>query len=729
MSNLTIVDLLQTVLATGVFLLLMVPPGFLFGWTLDLMRFRSRSTTEQLLWTFALSTPLDLVVANVPGRFLPAYATLGFFALLDAAAVALAVRLLRQGRFARLELDRRAKLVVACLLGGVVYLWLAGMPLQIGNHLFEPAFASDWEIRLPLIRAAAQNGVPPHNPFFTFGQVSPPIRYYYYWFSVCAQVVRLAHTGARATLIASAVYSGLCAVATLFLCLKYMERPDGRLRQRCLLLLGLLLVLGLDVLPSLLGLALWHIRLRAEIEWWLPDRSPGLISAMLYAPHHVAGAACGLLQLLLLSSLLEEPEEPGRRRVVTVGIAVGIVFAGMVGTSTYITMFFGLTSAVLGVICLARRNLRLPAALVLAAVLSLAASIPYLHELTAKTVIAPGTPAGRHLLSFALRDREYARWTVIDLAYRLHRSPPWGRARHLWRGLVILACYLSETGFYLVAVAVQFWREFRSGRSTTPQAKVLWLLAGCVGFFFFAVTSAPVQIVNDLGVHAGLILRIVLMLWAAQVLAWYFAERHRRSWLPWQWRVIRLATVLLVLGLVSSAWQIVVERSYTMLLDAHWVPAAPPFPHARQLSRIYNDVHAAQARLGEILPEDAVIQSNPRGEYQTIFRLYQTRRQAAGDMSCEGAFGGDPALCRSFVLDLLKLFGTRPPMYLELPSVKATAADMSEQAMAALCSRVGIEAMLVSSADPVWYQPHSWVWRGNLLYSNAHVRVLRCPVS
>ncbi len=728
--TLTLSELLQSCAATLAILLLVIPTGFVLGWFSDVLNFRLRSATEQLLWSVTLSLPTGLVIANILGRYLPRYGTLSVFFLLDLLCAALLVRQRARRSGKGFALDRQARIVLIALLVAMVYILLAGLPIRFHHRLFEPVFSSDWEIRLPLIQASVRDGVPPHNPFFTYRGQSPSMRYYYYWYSLCAQVIHLLHTGPRAALLASSVYALLSIVATFFLYLKYMVHSSAPLRRRCVLLLGLCCVLGLDVIPSTLGLRFFHVHLLPEIEWWAQDRSPGLPGAIVYAPHHIAGAACGFLAFLLLSVLGESEQPIPWRTALKHGALVAVVFAALAGTSTFICMFFAVACTVLCLDRLRRGDPRTLSALVLAGVLSVLVSLPYLNELRARTVAPTDHAAAKHLLQLRLRDLDFGH-SVVDRTSMgiLHRERPSGLARLLLRAPIIPVLYLSELGFYVFVVILQFRYDFRSGRPPSAVARAMWILAGSIGVFFFFINSAPVQGINDLGLQAGVVLRLVFVIWGAQVLAWYLAERQHRVWTPRQQWSIRIATAFLILGALMTVWQVTVERIYLALVDRGTVPVSFPFPQAQHIATVYNDIYEAQHGAAHLLPRDAVVQSNPLSRFQTIFRLYQERRQAAGDISCEGAFGGDPAVCQGMVPSILKLYGVhRKPPEGALPPV-ADPADMTPAAMDFVCRQDGIAAMMASRFDPVWYRQQSWVWRGELLYANRSVRVIRCPAA
>ena len=310
---------------------------------------------------------------------------------------------------------------------------------------------------------------------------------------------------------------------------------------------------------------------------------------------------------------------------------------------------------------------------------------------------------------------------------RLHRPAPKSILRFLYRLPLFPLLWLSEFGFFLFVIVLQFRRDFRSGYTPAFTERALWVLAGSLGFFFFFVNSTPIQGVNDLGFQAGLVLRLLYIIWGAQILARFFDPKQRQAWQAEHPLLLRTAVLFLILGASLTVWQVINERFYLVLVNRGTIPNAFPFPRAPHIATVYNDIYEAQEAAGRLLPSNATIQSDPVGRYQTLFSLYQQRPEAAGDTSCEGAFGGDYRLCQSFLVPILRLYGTREKLDNETILPFSTPDDRHLNAFAAVCTQAGISAMLASRLDPVWYQPDSWVWQGNLLYSNNTVRLIRCP--
>ena len=116
--------------------------------------------------------------------------------------------------------------------------------LQIGHRLYVNYVAYDHSVRVPFVEAAARTGVPPLNPFYGLGKI-PVLRYFYYWYVVCALPMRLFGLSAKACLDASVFWSGLGLASIIPLFLKYVLGETDNLRSKSVIGIALLTVTGL----------------------------------------------------------------------------------------------------------------------------------------------------------------------------------------------------------------------------------------------------------------------------------------------------------------------------------------------------------------------------------------------------------------------------------------------------------------------------------------------------
>lgn len=732
--NYTAYDLLTSMLsmlAFGVFLLPL--PYLLLRWT-DVVEFRSRSAPERILWVTGLSIPFSLFMSSIVGRVIAPGVLLGFYiAAAVIAAVLLLPRLWQEREKAAKQLRLMLPILLA-LLAFMTYVLIITCSVQIHAHLYESVNFSDWSVRLPMVGGALRNGVPPGNPFFTVHGQPQPARYYYYWYVLCAAVGRPLHLPARACLAGSVLWSGLALIATLFLVLRHLLGFRPRDTRRYLWPLLLCCVMGLDVIMTFLGYSLKPPAIFPDIEWWLDDRIPSFLGAVIFAPHHIGGLVCCTMAFLTLF-LTREPGATHttnlhrwRSRTLAV-VTAGVCFAACAGDSTFIALCFIFVGIIYALDLIRHARWAELAILCASGLFAALVSIPYLRELTLST---PGVPAQHHqILEFALRNRREKEHFAGELVYK---APP--ILSDILYATISPLLVPVQFGFFLLPLCMRVvfdYRRLRAGQRFSDGERLLWAIflgAAIPGFFF---SSAPAG-VNDLGRHAGLILRLVLVAWSVPLL-WPYVERLRRheSLSLVHPFISRFAVVLFGIGLVSQFWQITVSRGL-MLFLAHHPKVMPAAPIAQE-----NDVGARFFQLrqgldavGSRLPANAIIQSNMTGPFQTLVMLYSSHPFAAGDISCESAFGGDTRLCKPMVSELHDLYYTSPAIPFSAhvpyrinprPDVQHATVKAFEQA----CRDEDLAAVVVQNSDIVWTVPTSWVWQLTPIYTNSLVRIFGCP--
>ena len=744
----TLLDWRTSLLATVCFAPLLLTPGLLLLFATGTF-FSIQSRAERLLWALVLSLPVSLVLTAIVPRAFHLFSLLPLLLLPVLLLIALLVLSTLRLRSSKLHLSQSRPLasfsrsaIIALLAMALLLVYILGAtsPLQSGHTLFESVVAADWSVRIPLVAASIRHGVPPGNPFFTFNTQPQPSRYYFYWYSLVAAVCRLGALPARAGLTASVVWAAFALVAMLFLALKHLAPRDGPLRRYCLLSLSLCCVMGIDILPALAGLLTRPIHLYPEIEWWHADRIPSFLGAILFAPHHIAGMVCCLLAFLVLvhSPFRHDPPSSPWRHTLLNALVAGLCFAAAVGASTYITFCFAFVGLLYSLDLFRQHRLLDLSALVLAATLALFLSLPFLHELLS----GPALPvtAGQHhdhFFRLALRELGDGDRFAVAITKRLHHRVTSRPLLHLLALPFVAVSLPLEFGFFLVPVSIRIARDLRRLRAHSPFSdgeRLLWTIFLGAAIPALFISSEPTQGVNDLGRHAGLILRFVAIIWSTPI-CWEYLERLRtRQPLspqhPW---IARFALILLTLGLATQLWQIVMDRGFLLLF--HYTRRNPEMPFAKDdnLGGRYFDLRHGLTTVEAHLPPDAVVQSNPGSRYQMIVMLYSDHPFAAADPSCETAFGGDLRLCQPIVNQLQRLYGGPSdvqPAPLG-PYVTVTAPDAAQTttpaAFTAACRDLHLAALVAQNSDPAWSIPTSWVWHEQPAFATPLIRILPCP--
>jgi hypothetical protein len=551
-------------------------------------------------------------------------------------AIALLVFLIAGGPRVILRLPRAAFWIV--LIWSIVAL-LALADIAIGNRLYLSTAIYDHYLRVAITDAITRTGIPPLNPQY-FLKSGAPLRYHYFWFALCSLVDRLG-LGPRAALTASCVWAGLGLMSLVALFVHY--RNPALARSRTPVAIALLAVTGLDIIPVLLRLPR-HID--PDMEWW-NESVYSWIGAVTWAPHYIAALVAGFTGFLFL---LHAAEVKRRSRYIHV-TAAGFAFASCAGLNYYVALAFAASLAVWFVITLSRRWNLHSVVLLAAGLVALVLIGPYLVSLNSQT--GSGSP----LVSFAVRD--------FFPLHRLTGPNPSGILR-----LAFLPFnYLVELGFFALVLI----SKLRSRAAVHPLELALivfTVLPLLLASFLRSGHSGN----NDFGNTAPLLTQFVLVLWGADFLS------TRRS-LPRAWRMT--AAALLIIGLLSSLYELTIDRFYFPLADAGIVP--PVISNDRHMAERAYAIRSLYLDLHRVTPRTAVFETNPDRAFDDIFfGLYARRQMAAASMECGTAFGGDPRTCRASVGLIASVFQSGAPP--------------------ATLNSLGIDLLIFTDSDPAFHE-------------------------
>jgi hypothetical protein len=749
-------DVLQIVLGDVAMAICFFAPGYVLAAATDVMGFRARSLAEKILWSIALSGPVSIVLTCIVARAMPPVAIESIFVALGLLATFFFGRdSLRARSHNNLGMDRSFWIIALAMLGVAVYSIAATVGIQTQHSLLESIVAADWSIRVPLVETAVRGGLPPVNPMFAAAGHAPPMRYYYFWYEICALITRMTYISPRAALTATTAWAAYTLLAVLLLTIKYLgttstvpalwrlsdasAAPVASLRRVCVVATGLTCVMGLDLMPSIRFLFSKPPVVFPDIEAWRSDRMPSWVGAMLFAPHHVAGIAFGCLGFLLLAML------PATRRQQLFHAAMAaICFAALVGTSTYLCICFALAGLLLTLWRVRHREWAGVAMLLLCTVAAVAIALPFLHEMTTTTGLSaadhpkPGAAHahfGNGMFKLVLSNWHAAYGTIGDFSHAHGMHLDEGHFRYILPFFLLPVYFVMELSFYVFVIAYQARADFRNGQSNagrgavSARAMMLWALFAGFALPGLFLSSEPLQGINDLERHCGLAIRLVLIAWAAPMFANVRLRLRAgaRPTLRGRW-VIGLTTAMVAIGLGGEVWQVAGDRLYFPLILHGVVQSRVQFGRGAPFLQIRraSDVVAAN------FPAEAIEQANPEGPYQSIFLLYGKRPTAAGDESCEAAFGGNVDLCKAEVVKPLHaLFGGTidhrtydPGEDLPLPPDPA---DMTPERFAETCARLHLAVVIASKDDAAWGIPGTWVYREPALYADDATRVIPCP--
>lgn len=693
------ISILQSASAGLLLTLFLVPPGYLVGHASNLFRFRKAGFSEQLLLSVVLSFAITPTIAVILGRLLGLRAATLVF--LVAAAVAVFIFVANK-RTRHQPTDRWTKLAIVLMTAWSAVALLSLDDWIVGQRLYFSYVIQDHCTRVPLVGAVLRYGVPPHNPFFDV-KTSPILRYFYYWYVVAALPGELAKLPPRACLIGSVLWSGFGLASLVPLFLKYFTRLRAELRRTSFIGIGLLFVTGLDVIPYTLECFRQRV-LMPDMEWWNPNQVTSWTASLLWVPHHVAALVACLTGLLVLA---QQEIGTSRRERAWMVVLAGTAFASSAGLSLYVTFSFVIFASVWLIFVILRRELQLFLTWAAAALVAALLAAPYLHDL-----LTGPSGAGTRFAIFGIRDFPLGLQLLQSMGVRSQSVLDFAKLA------ILLIVYALEFGFFFFVALL----EFRSSPSDDPTARrnqqCMWILLISV-LIAMTILRSDTTGVNDLGIRGMLPVQFALLLWAAPITARLFCKRERNVDVSRNWRVALYFT--LVVGLVSTAAELVLLRGFTIYLDR--CPSCPGSANdirQRDPDEFYVRVpdlayHALLLRSGfeelnSRVPRDAAYQFDTRTPSAKLISLYAGHSFGSVDFSCGVGFGGNLARCAQLTPYLDAPFDS-PVSLTELDS---------------LCDHLGVQVVIATDRDPVWHHKESWAWARDPVVSNNVMRAVRC---
>ena len=684
-DNYTIQDVAGAIRGIAGFSLLLFFPGYVAAWALDLFHFRQRWLPARAAWgvalSFALSPILLSLASHVAGQNLLAVTLWGL------AGACLGI-VIADRRRPLIEFDRYLAAILALMLMGALLVVVELVDLQLGNRIYLSVTVVDQAYRVGFTNSLALSPVPPINPFYHPGHAEP-LRYYYFWYALCAMCMKLAHVTARQALIASSVWAGWGLTALLALLVRHFFNVQEKMHRRALAAVLLLGVTGADLLPVLFLTLVQH-RFTGEIEWWSADQISSWMDCILWVPNHTAALISCMTAFLLLWRTREHVS-PKQRAAAT--CLAGVAAASSFGLSIYVAAGFAmLMLAWMLRLLLWERDARLATRTALSAGLAVVLLMPYLRELIeAQSGTQSGASTGpAHLLSFGVRE-----FAVPPFFFH---SPQLAglRTAHPFlflqavRLLFLVPGYALELGFYAVVLVV-FWSR---RRALNPARRTALFFSVC-GLLMVSFVRSGVIMNNDFGYRAAMLPCLFLLLLGSDLLLEIRASSRSAPRKETSGGfTLGLSRRLLLLGIAGTAYQAFELRLFLPLLSAAHQPTVAGLPEAAYAARkAYGQLAAA------VRSPDGPVQANTTGDniYLHLINMLYSDRSTIIDAAedCGAVFGGDPAPCSRIQRQIRTLFSTSGQ----------TSANARES-----CGAWGAHYLAAYREDPAWKDPRGWVW-------------------
>jgi hypothetical protein len=464
---------------------------------------------------------------------------------------------------------------------------------------------------------------------------------------------------------------------------------------------GLLLVSGLDIFPSSFYMIfprflIGHL-IEGDIEQWNEQITAWLGSAA-WTPHHLAAMiACIVGWMLIVSTQTQSlPRRLGA------SLICGFAFASAFGLSTWITFIFALFWFVWLVIRLAQRQ-RVAGlwVMILPGLIAGILVLPFVMDLLGSG--GSGGSGGGFPLAFEVRPF----WPLNALTLT---SPTWER---IMINLVALPInYFMELGFFLIAGL--FWFQFcrKEQQPTNPfySSEIALFATAALLITFFRSTLISN---NDFGWRGPMLVQFILLIWAVDLIQYFWSERAPASITVFQ-RLVpmkQIRSVLVVFmaaGILTSMQDAFFLRAWPVLLDAGVHSQSRVLGPDTHLGERTYAARQAYTFIENNLPKDVVVQFNPQHTLDRPAGLYRTRQSA---ISYHTLYGFSPEVAQARVTEVGKYFDMQANDWQELD---------------AACRRYYIDILIFRDQDPIWQSIPALEQKRVPLYMNQYYAVFRC---
>jgi len=697
--NFTLQDTLSLLFATLLFPIVLVFPGYVIGWFLDIFSFSKRTFFTQYVISIALSNALTPIILYLAYRFASNQVGIGIIFMFFTLWAGIQIKLLTTGQL-HINITQREK--SALIIGGiwVIFCILLLVDIQIGQRLYFNDASFDFTTRTSLIEAITRTGIPPINPTYYPGHFEKITELYYFWYIPGSIVDTIGGklVDARIALFGGIIWCGLSLMATIAVYLRIRNRQNGTNHWYSSISgIQLLAVSGLDFVPVIaimvaIKTTFGILPFDGRIESWnMPIMS--WLNALTWVPNHVASmSACMIAMLTIVASFRENK----LYKPVYLAVA-GASIGSALGLSTWVAFTFGIFMATWTFASLFKKEQHtMVIAILTAGILGLLLSSQFLIEILqsgGKSGITGAFPLGLYVRHFS-----FSRALNPGI-------------REIVGILLLPLNYFFELGFFFVIAILwvikrQKEKNWQSNQFFIPE----FLLLVTVTIILSFVKSTVIAI-NDLGIRGWLLGQFILIVWAVDILNapaskgfLYFRSVWSRSK-----KINDLIIILLIVGLMTTALEASSTRLWAILVDMG-VTGVPNelTPDTNLGERTYAG-RLAYEFIRDHTPDNLIVQNNPTVFLDRPSGLYGTRQMAIADRTAYGV----PA-------DAFKQMTT------SIGQIFLNSKTQSWDPIDRACRQYFIQAIIVNDTDPLWLNMPVLKKQRNPIYINSHYAVFSC---
>jgi len=633
--NFTVQDILGSFLAFLILSLVMIVPGYVFGWTLNLFEFKARRFPIRLLISTVISISVCPVLLYNLFRLGSVTLVWWFLFLLLVVFLGLLLRdrkkILSEIPFEDNKVIKRYVLF-SILIGGiwVIFCIIFLVDLQWGNRLYFNSVAYDYATRVAMVGAITRTGVPPVNPSYFPGHPEQLTFLYYFWYILGSIADQLGSqlVDARMALIASVAWCGLGLMATIALYLR-LRKPTGgvKLWRSAFVGVGLLLISGLDFIPVAAYLTsakifFGFLPFDGRIEAW-NEQVTAWTGSIIWVPIHVASTIACLIGMMLFYQSVQV-----RKRYHQIGVIVisGMAFSSALGLSTWVTFVFVIFWCVWMVaVFLDKKRRSLTVLMLMVGVVALLVSVFYIGD------VMQGGSSLKSPIAFAVRP-------FGPVTHFLSSLPIW--VQNIFNLMLLPINYIFELGFFFWVGVIWIVYRRRSIWQSNPFFQSEFILLATVVILASFVRSTVIHN-NDLGWRSWLLGQFVLLIWAVDLSELILNKQKYEFFAKFQFhanphRLKFLMGSFLIIGLLTTGLDLTILRFWTVMVDMDVVGFPNELSPDTHLGERTYAARLAYNYINDSLPDDVIVQYNPKIIIDRPSGLYANRQMVISDHTMYG---------------------------------------------------------------------------------------------
>ena len=266
-------------------------------------------------------------------------------------------------------------------------------------------------------------------------------------------------------------------------------------------------------------------------------------------------------------------------------------------------------------------------------------------------------------------------------------------------------------GFFAV-IGYQWLRiKRRTGLKNNPYflPEILLVIVVIINMSFFQSTAITI---NDWGFRGWLPLQFVLIVWALDLYSNYQDERTgKQKQVTSIFRFKNLSPglqLLLILGFMTSMLEIIVDRSWTLLIDSGVAGTPHEVGPDMQIGARTYFARLAYEYANLHLPENVIYQNNPSRSLDQPAGLYGTRQMIIADRT---VYGVSPAEFKSIVNRISPIFTIN---YWDWGQIDI------------MCNQNNIDVLVINDLDPIWKSLPTLERTRKPIYQNDFYTLLSC---